>query len=120
MNDINDHMRREDVASAEARIAYLEKKLNDTNIAGMQQVFFELIESETRTVMLANAQREYVFRSIDPAVVPQEPSEPKRVLIAMIATLLGGMLGVFIVFIRAASKDSPILVTETNPEALAS
>ncbi|MEO9522531.1 MULTISPECIES: Wzz/FepE/Etk N-terminal domain-containing protein [Marinobacter] len=117
VQDINEHMRREDVVSAEARITYLEDKLNDTNIAGMQQIFYQLIESETRTVMLANAQQEYVFKTIDPAVVPQEPSEPKRALIAIIATLLGGMLGVFMVFIRAALKDSSTSATETNPEA---
>ncbi|WP_336146503.1 Wzz/FepE/Etk N-terminal domain-containing protein [Marinobacter salarius] len=99
--DINEHMRREDVAEASARIDYLEDKLNDTNVAGMQQVFYQLIESETRTVMLANAQQEYVFETVDPAVVPQEKSEPKRPLIAIVATMLGGMLGVFIVFIRA-------------------
>ena len=67
----------------------------------MQQVFYQLIESETRTVMLANAQQEYVFKTVDPAVVPQEKSEPKRSLICIVATMLGGMLGVFIVFVRA-------------------
>ena len=86
---------------AEARIAYLEQKLRETNIAGMQQVFYQLIESETRTVMLANAQSEYIFKTVDPAVVPQEKSGPKRALIAIMATMLGGMLGVFIVFVRA-------------------
>jgi uncharacterized protein involved in exopolysaccharide biosynthesis len=104
VEDINEHMRRQDVAEAEARINYLENKLSDTNIAGMQQVFYQLIESETRTVMLANAQQEYVFKTIDPAVVPQEKSEPKRALIVTLAIMLGGMLGVFIVFIRAFLK----------------
>lgn len=104
VRDINEHMRTQDVEEAEASIAYLEEKLRETNIAGMQQVFYQLIESETRTVMLANAQKEYVFKTVDPAVVPEEKSEPKRALIAVIATLLGGMLGVFIVFIRAFIK----------------
>lgn len=104
VEDINEHMRHQDVAEAEARIDYLENKLTDTNIAGMQQVFYQLIESETRTVMLANAQREYVFKTIDPAVVPQEKSEPKRALIAILAIMLGGMLGIFVVFIRAFFK----------------
>ena len=104
VEDINEHMRQQDVAEAEARIDYLENKLTDTNIAGMQQVFYQLIESETRTVMLANAQQEYVFKTIDPAVVPQEKSEPKRALIAILAIMLGGMLGVFIVFLRAFIK----------------
>ena len=110
VHDINEHMREQDVKEAEARIAFLEGKLQETNIAGMQQVFYQLIESETRTVMLANAQQEYVFKTIDPAVAPQEKSEPKRALIAIVATMLGGMLGVFtvfvIAFIRSGKEDN--------------
>lgn len=110
VHDINEHMRAQDVEEAEARIAYLEGKLSETNIAGMQQVFYQLIESETRTVMLANAQSEYIFKTVDPAVVPQEKSEPKRALIAVVATMLGGMLGVFtvfvIAFIRSGKEES--------------
>ncbi|MBN7771273.1 LPS O-antigen length regulator [Marinobacter daepoensis] len=101
VHDINEHMRKQDVEEAEARIAYLEGKLSETNIAGMQQVFYQLIENETRTVMLANAQKEYVFKTVDPAVIAEEKSEPKRALICIIATLLGGMIGVFFVFLRA-------------------
>jgi hypothetical protein len=58
VRDINEHMRDQDIEEAEASIDYLESKLNETSIAGMQQVFYQLIESETRTVMLANAQKE--------------------------------------------------------------
>lgn len=111
--DVNEHMRRRDVSEANSRIEYLEGKLNDTNVAGMQQVFYQLIESETRTVMLANAQQEYVFETVDPAVVPEEESEPKRVLICVMAALLGGMFGVFVVFIRAFFKG-----TEMDEEQL--
>lgn len=57
VKDINEHMRAQDIEEAEASINYLQTKLDETNIAGMQQVFYQLIESETRTVMLANAQR---------------------------------------------------------------
>ncbi len=108
VHDINEHMRAQDVQEAEARIAYLEQKLRETNIAGMQQVFYQLIESETRTVMLANAQSEYIFKTVDPAVVPQEKSGPKRALIAVIATMLGGMLGVFVVFIMAFVRNGAV------------
>lgn len=101
VTDINEHMRQQDVTKANARIEYLEGKLDETNVAGMQQVFYQLIESETRTVMLANAQKEYVFETVDPAVVPQEKTEPKRALICIVATALGGILGSLIVFVRA-------------------
>lgn len=114
VEDINEHMRRQDVAEAEARINYLESKLTDTTIAGMQQVFYQLIEGETRKVMLANVQQEYVFKTIDPAVVPQEKSEPKRALIVILAIMLGGMLGVILVFIRAFFKGGAKLEARTE------
>ncbi|MCC4282821.1 hypothetical protein LL273_03750 [Marinobacter salarius] len=99
IKDINEHMRTQDVEEAGARVDYLQGKLNETNIAGMQQVFYQLIESETRTIMLANAQKEYVFKTVDPPVVPQEKSDPKRALICVVATMLGGMLGVLAVLV---------------------
>lgn len=101
VRDINEHMREEDIRDAESRISYLESKLGETSIAGMQEVFYQLIENETRTVMLAHAQQEYVFKTVDPAVIPQEPSEPNRALIAVVAAVLGGLLGVFAVFFLA-------------------
>lgn len=100
IRDINEHMREQDVEEAEARVEYLEDKLSETSIAGMQQVFYQLIESETRTIMLASAQREYVFRIIDPAVIPQEPSKPKRITIVVIAVMLGLFLGFLIVSLK--------------------
>jgi len=112
--DVNEHMRKEDIGTSEARIAYLESKLEETSITGMQQVFFELIESETRTVMLANAQPEYVFKTVDPAVAPQEKSEPKRALIVVLAVMLGGMLGVFCAFVRAFLRNDKADKTNTN------
>jgi len=112
VHDINEHMREQDVKEAEARIAYLEGKLQETNISGMQQVFYQLIESETRTVMLANAQDEYVFETVDPAVVPQEKSEPNRALISIAVTMLGGMLGIFTVFVIAFIRSVKVPATE--------
>ena len=98
--DINEHMREKDVREAQNRIDYLRQKLQETSITGMQQVFYQLIESETRTVMLANANDEYVFETIDPAIAPEIPSGPKRAFICIVITLTGGLLSVLIVFIR--------------------
>ena len=75
-------------------------------------MFYQLIESETRTVMLANAQDEYIFKTVDPAVVPQEKSEPSRALIAIVATILGGMLGVFTVFVQVFIRSGNAPATD--------
>ena len=101
VRDLNDHMRKLDIEEAERSIAYLQQKIKETSIAGMQQVFFQLIETETRKVMLAHSSPEYVFRIIDPAVAPEVRSQPKRMLIAAVATMAGALLGILIVLVRS-------------------
>jgi LPS O-antigen subunit length determinant protein (WzzB/FepE family) len=49
--------------------------------------------------MLAKVRQEYAFKTIDPAVVPEEKSEPNRALICVLGTLLGGMLAVLWVLV---------------------
>jgi uncharacterized protein involved in exopolysaccharide biosynthesis len=66
-----------------------------------------LIQSQTETVMLAEVRQEYVFKTIDPAVAPEEKSKPSRALICVLGTLLGGMLGVVIVLIRHYAQSEP-------------
>jgi uncharacterized protein involved in exopolysaccharide biosynthesis len=105
VRDVNETMRQRDIAESQRRIEYLEDKIRETSISGMQQVFFQLIESETRTVMLANVQPEYVFTTVDPPVIPEEKSEPKRALICILATLAGGMIAVMLVFVQAAIRS---------------
>lgn len=101
LSDINEYMRRQDVEESEARIEYLEAKLRDTSITDMQKMFYQLIESETRTLMLANARKEYIFETVDPALMPEEPVEPKRLIILIVAVLLGTGTGIFIALMKA-------------------
>ena len=70
----------------------------------MQNVFYQLIEEQTKTLMLAEVKDEYAFKVIDPPVVPEEKVGPKRALICILSILLGGMLGVAIVLIRYVSR----------------
>ena len=106
VNDLNDHMRKIDVEEAERSISYLQEKIKETSISGMQQVFFQLIENETRKVMLAHSSPDYVFHIIDPAVAPETSSKPKRFLIVAVATMAGGLLGILIVLIRSFMRKS--------------
>ena len=100
VTDLNDYMRAKDLNSANRTIDYLTKQLNSTSIADMQTIFYQLIEEQTKTIMLANVRQDYVLEIIDPAVVAEEASEPKRALICGALIVLGGFLGVIVVFIR--------------------
>jgi LPS O-antigen subunit length determinant protein (WzzB/FepE family) len=100
VDDINQAVKDQDVAEAKRSIEYLKEQVSNTSLAELQTMFFELIQSQTETIMLAEVRPEYVFKTIDPAVVPEEKSKPKRALICVLGTMLGGMLGVLIVLVR--------------------
>lgn len=100
IEDINDHIRRRDITESTNSVEYLERELQQINLASMRGIFYQLIEKETRTIMLANVRPEYVFRVIDPAVISEEPAKPSRALVCIAITFLGGLFAVVIVLIR--------------------
>jgi uncharacterized protein involved in exopolysaccharide biosynthesis len=105
VEDVNAAVKAQDVTEAEKSIEYLREQVTNTSLADLQAVFFDLIQSQTETVMLAEVRQEYVFKTIDPAVAPEEKSKPSRALICVLGTLLGGMFGVVIVLIRHYARS---------------
>ena len=97
---VTEELRSSDVEEAQGSIAFLEQQRAETSLVSLDEVFAQLIEEQTKTIMLANVSKDYVFSVIDPAVVPELKSEPKRALISILGTLLGGMLGVLLVLFR--------------------
>jgi len=102
---INEEIRSEDVGEAEASIAFLEAQREQTSLVSLDEVFAQLIEEQTKTIMLANVSKDYVFDIIDPPVVPELKSKPSRALICVLGTLLGGMLGIVWVLVRHYARS---------------
>ncbi|MCE9680051.1 Wzz/FepE/Etk N-terminal domain-containing protein [Shewanella sp. AS1] len=100
VEDINKVMKDRDVAEATRSTEFLNKQIMQTNVADIRQVLYKLIEEQAKTIMFAEVRDEYVFKTIDPALVPEEKAKPKRALICVLGTMLGGMLGVMWVLIR--------------------
>ena len=105
VTEINDEMRQRDLSEAQNSINYLTAQLDKTNIADVRTMLFSLIEEQTKTVMLANVREEYVFKTVDPAVVAEKKAKPARALICILGAMLGGMLSMLIVLIRYFSKN---------------
>ncbi|MBY5978943.1 Wzz/FepE/Etk N-terminal domain-containing protein [Ferrimonas balearica] len=97
---INEEMKARDQKEAQRSIAFLETQLAQTRVAEMQTVLYQLIEEQTKTMMFAEVRDEYVFKTVDPAIVPEMKAEPSRALICVLGTMLGGMLAVFLVLVR--------------------
>lgn len=104
IEDINKVMRERKIAETSQNLAYLNTQLQKIAVADMQSTFYKLIEEQTKSLMLAEAQEEFIFKVVDPAVVPELKDGPKRALICVLGTLLGGMLGVAIVLVRFAFR----------------
>jgi uncharacterized protein involved in exopolysaccharide biosynthesis len=105
VEDINDTVMQQDVEEAEQAIEYLTQQMAATSLAELQGVFSRLIEEQTKTIMLAKMSPEYLFRTIDPAVVPEYRWSPRRTLIAALGILLGLILGVVTAFLRASYRE---------------
>jgi uncharacterized protein involved in exopolysaccharide biosynthesis len=96
VDDLNSSIMRHDVARAEQAIEYLNKQIDNTSVANLQNVFFSLIEEQTKTVMLAKVSDEYLLNTVDPAVRPEEKAKPKRALIVVLGAFFGFLIGVFL------------------------
>lgn len=98
--DINLTMKERDVSEAARSTEFLNKQIELTNVADIRTILYKLVEEQAKTIMFAEVRDEYVFKTIDPALVPEEKAKPKRALICVLGTMLGGMLAVMLVLIR--------------------
>ena len=103
---INEYMRERKLEQVNRNIKYLTAQVEKTAIAGMREVFYQIIEEQTKSKMLAEASPEYAFVTVSRAMVPEEKSAPNRALICILAVLLGGMLSVLIVLIQYYGKPT--------------
>ena len=105
---INKHMQARQVEKVSNNISYLEAQIGKTSIAEMREVFYTIIEEQTKNKMVAEASPDYAFVTVSPAMVPEEKSQPKRALICILGTLLGGMLSVLWVLVRHYTRSTTV------------
>ena len=100
VNEVNAFYRQKDKSESEKAVNYLNQQISMTGLSEIKQVLAQLLQEETKKLTLIEANQFYVFDYIDPPVVMEEKSEPKRSLIFILSTLLGGMLSILLVLIR--------------------
>lgn len=100
VTDINNVMKERDVAEAIRSTEFLNKQIETTKIADIRTILYKLVEEQAKTIMFAEVRDEYVFKTIDPAVVPEEFYKPKRAIIVAIGIALGLIFSVMVVLIR--------------------
>lgn len=92
----NDLMRTRAVEQSRRNIAFLNDQASRTSSVDVRQALFNMIVTETKNLMLASGRIDYAFRVVDPAVVPELRSRPRRGLMVLSGLVLGGFAGVIV------------------------
>jgi uncharacterized protein involved in exopolysaccharide biosynthesis len=104
--DANELLRARALNDASRNIEFLNKQIAKTNSVEVQRVMYNLIEQETKTLMLANARVEYAFTLVDPAVAPEVRIRPQRTFIVITGAMIGTIIGFAVVYVRRGKKNS--------------
>jgi uncharacterized protein involved in exopolysaccharide biosynthesis len=88
ITELNAVIRTRDINDTQKSIRYLNEQVSRTSDFEMRQVFFALIQEQSKKLMIAEITYDYVFDIIDPAYFPMEPSYPKRLLVVIVAAFM--------------------------------
>lgn len=97
---LNDRLRDEAIREAERNLSYLNKEIAATSVVAVQQSLGRVVESEMQKMLLARSSDEYAYKVIDAAIQPNRRYSPRRTLIVVIATAIGGFLAALFVLLR--------------------
>ena len=95
----NEIVRARALTESTRNIDYLNEQLARTNVVELRKVMFDIIENETKQLMLAKGRIEYAFEVVDPAVAPEIKVRPKRSVIVLVGLVLGFLVGAGAAFI---------------------
>jgi len=97
---LNRHLQQHAIDEAERNRRFLEAQIAATNVVEIREVLYRLLETQIRTIVLAQGRPEYAFKVVGPALVPEKKAKPLRSVICIAITLLGGLLATSFVLIR--------------------
>lgn len=106
IEDVNEYMREREIEEAQKSIEYLKMELDKTALSDMRQIFFQLIEKQIQRIMLAKVRDEYLFKTIDPPVTPEEKIGPRRASILAISCMVALVFAAALVLMRAAIRNA--------------
>ena len=96
----NELMRKHAMDESNRNIQYLTAQLTKTDTVEIRHAVFNIIETETRSAMLANGRLEYAFQVVDAASPPDMRIRPRRALMVIAGSLLGFAVASIFALIR--------------------
>jgi len=100
----NEYIRNKAITESERNIAYLNEQAQKTDVVGVKQAIYAILQSEINKVMLARGRDEYALRVIDPATPPESAVSPSMILWAVSGMLFGIVICVIFAFFSLARR----------------
>lgn len=87
---INKSVREREIAENKESIKYLHEELAKTNIAEMKNVFYTIVEEQTKAMLLAKVRKDFAFKVIESPIVEEQKSSPNRAVICILGAIFSG------------------------------
>ena len=87
----NVQLRERAIGEAEKNIRYLTEQAAKTEIVGIRQAIYTLLQNEINKAMLARGTQDFAFKVLDPAVPPEKPIWPGP-LVWFVAAMVGSLV----------------------------
>lgn len=104
---LNTYYQQKAIKETQKNIDFLSKKASQTSISEMRSMFYSLIEEQTKSLMLASLNEEYLLKTVVPSKPSEVKSSPKRALICVLGTICGFFLGMILVLCRYFLSQKP-------------
>lgn len=98
---LSEYLRAQDLTQAEKSIAFINQNYLDADLVEVRMTLSQVLQEQYQKLMLAKVRDYYGFEIRDSAYLPEEKSSPKRALLVIGLTFVGGLLALFIVLVQA-------------------
>lgn len=99
ISEINKSMRDDDKNKATRSIDFLNKQISKVNYDEVKKSISSLQQDQMKSLMLIEANEDYIFSALNSAIVPELKSEPKRSRIVIFWTFISFILSLLLVVI---------------------
>jgi uncharacterized protein involved in exopolysaccharide biosynthesis len=99
--EVNDEIRNRDIEESQASIKYLNEQLALITISDIRDSVIQIIQDQTKTLMLTNIRKEYVLKTVDPAFIPEEKFKPRRAIIVLMSCFSAFLFLMFIAYVKS-------------------
>ncbi len=99
VKSINRYSQYDTIERANKSIAMANIQLKQTPVAMMQKVLWDIVSQKTMEIILAQAQDDFSFRVIEPAMIPKERIKPQRSSIVVSCAGVGFLIGIMAVLL---------------------